>query len=68
MLKTNEMCCSVLFCSVVSPLVVLAPFPARVIVFVIGGACYSEIRSAYEAMHKYGREVSTINTITSQYY
>ncbi|CAM9213982.1 unnamed protein product [Laminaria digitata] len=30
---------------------------ARVIVFVIGGACYSEIRSAYEAMHTHGREV-----------
>lgn len=67
-MKCVVLLCFVLFCSVVSPLVVLAPFPARVIVFVIGGACYSEIRSAYEAMHKYGREVSTINTITSQYY
>ena len=32
---------------------------ARVIVFVIGGVCYSELRSAYEAMHAHGREVST---------
>eukprot|EP00904_Undaria_pinnatifida_P003071 jgi/Undpi1/12765/HiC_scaffold_6.g02433.m1 len=30
---------------------------ARVIVFVIGGVCYSELRSAYEAMHAHGREV-----------
>ncbi|CAM9154148.1 unnamed protein product [Ascophyllum nodosum] len=30
---------------------------ARVIVFVIGGVCHSEIRAAYEAMHAFGREV-----------
>lgn len=30
---------------------------ARVIVFVIGGVCHSEMRDAYEAMHAHGREV-----------
>eukprot|EP00903_Cladosiphon_okamuranus_P017508 g16126.t1 len=29
----------------------------RVIVFVIGGVCHSEMRAAYEAMHAHGREV-----------
>lgn len=31
---------------------------ARVIVFVVGGVCHSELRAAYEAMHTHGREVS----------
>ncbi|CAM9793879.1 unnamed protein product [Discosporangium mesarthrocarpum] len=30
---------------------------ARVMVFVIGGVCYSELRGAYECMHTHGREV-----------
>ncbi|CAM9584598.1 unnamed protein product [Ectocarpus sp. 12 AP-2014] len=30
---------------------------ARVIVFVIGGVCHSEMRAAYEAMQEHGREV-----------
>ena len=33
--------------------------------FVIGGVCHSEIRAAYEAMHAFGREVTTVSAINT---